>query len=705
MSNIQIQDVNQRVQYTATASQTIFTVPFPFLANSDLVVYQNSTKLDLGSSPGEYGVSGAGNPSGGTVTLVTGATVNDIITIYGNQPIDRTSIYSATISNLTGSDLNNDFNREIIMLKQLYTTQNLMQLTYQPYAQVSQDETVTRDRWLPRLGAGQTWRMNAAGTGFEAIDFDAGGGGAPTDAKYILAEADGSLPSGVNLGALTTGLLKHTVSAGVSTPQTAVNGTDYWAPGDDLTRASAPTSGSDVTNKTYVDALINGLTFLNPVRVASTANFTSTYSNGSSGVGATLTATSNGAASIDGVSLSLNDRVLFKDQSTTYENGIYYVSQVGDGSNPAIYTRTTDFDQPSEIQPGDLVNVREGTANAETFWIQTATVNTIGTDAINFNLFGNNSNNVMTLTGSQTATGQKTFDDLVLGGDMDANSNQINNVTDPTSAQDAATKNYVDSQFSVSSFPYYYINGLKLSNDTDTDHDIQIAVGQATDSTNSANMVLANVLTKQIDANWSAGDNAGGFPSGLTLSNNTWYHMFLIKNPTTGVVDAGFDTSTSAANLLTDATGYTLYRRIGSVLTNGSANIVQFLQIDNMFLWVTPPEDVNSTVTTSDAAYTLSIPPDYRCIAIINFLAFKSANNPSIYMYTSGITSANPTGTVGGGSPLATMRHTTPSTTMGFMAFIPSNTSKQIQARSNIATSSFGIATLGWQDFRGQNNM
>lgn len=416
MSNIKIQDVDQRVQYTAGSSQTEFTIPFPFLENSDIYVYQNSTLLSQGASPGEYGLSGAGSPSGGTMTLVTGATSGDIITIYGDMPIDRTSIYSATLSNLSGSDLNGDFNREVIMLKQVETTQAILQLQYQPYAEVSQDRSVTRDRWLPRLGAAQTWRMNAAGTAFEAIDFDAGGGGAPTDAQYWLSTPDGSLPSAVDLGALTTGLLKHTVSAGVSTPATAVAATDYWAPGNDLTTPNQPANPTDVTNKSYVDSVAAGFNIAYPARVASTANFTSTYDNGTSGVGATLTASSNGAASIDGVSLSLNDRVLFKDQSTTYENGIYYVSQVGDGSNPAIYTRATDYDTPAEMQLGSLVFIREGTVNAETSFVQTTVVTTVGTDAVDFDQFGIGPSNIVTISGAQTITGAKTFNaNVVLG--------------------------------------------------------------------------------------------------------------------------------------------------------------------------------------------------------------------------------------------------------------------------------------------------
>src|SRR3972149_3936128 len=59
---------------------------------------------------------------------------------------------------------------------------------------------------------------------------------------------------------------------------------------------------------------------------------------------------------------------------------------------------------------------------------------------------------------------------------------------------------------------------------------------------------LTTALTKQIDAAWAVGTNQGGLFSGA-VGNTTWYHVFLIRRSDTGVVEAGFDTSVTAANL------------------------------------------------------------------------------------------------------------------------------------------------------------
>lgn len=167
------------------------------------------------------------------------------------------------------------------------------------------------------------------------------------------------------------------------------------------------TLGTDAANKNYVDAVAAGKYFTAPVRVSATGNFAATYNNGISGVGATLTASVNGAASIDGVTLSLNDRVIFPFQTDPIEGGIYTCTDLGSAGTPAVYTRATDYDQPSDIDPGDTIGVLEGTVYAGAFWMQTAIVLTIGTDPITFILSVNP--NVVTLDTAQTITGAKTF--------------------------------------------------------------------------------------------------------------------------------------------------------------------------------------------------------------------------------------------------------------------------------------------------------
>ena len=120
------------------------------------------------------------------------------------------------------------------------------------------------------------------------------------------------------------------------------------------------------------------------VKVATTANLASTYNNGAG----TLTASSNGALSIDGVTVSTNDRVLVKNQTDTKQNGIYVVTATGDGSNPFVLTRSGDADAASEITGGTFTFVEQGTANSENGFVFTHDgTPTLGTTAITVTQF------------------------------------------------------------------------------------------------------------------------------------------------------------------------------------------------------------------------------------------------------------------------------------------------------------------------------
>jgi hypothetical protein len=109
-----------------------------------------------------------------------------------------------------------------------------------------------------------------------------------------------------------------------------------------------------------------------------------TYANGAG----TLTANANGAISVDGVSLSLNDRVLVKDQTTQTQNGIYKVTTVGSGSAAYVLTRTPDANDAAELTGGVFTFVEEGTANADNGYVATHNgIPTFGTTNITFDQF------------------------------------------------------------------------------------------------------------------------------------------------------------------------------------------------------------------------------------------------------------------------------------------------------------------------------
>ena len=146
---------------------------------------------------------------------------------------------------------------------------------------------------------------------------------------------------------------------------------------------------NSLTNKKYVDTVAQGLDIKDAVRVGTTANLTATYSNGSSGVGATLTNSSTQAALvIDGITMVVNDRVMVKDQTTTLQNGLYKVTNIGSGSTNWVLTRTPDGDESTEVNGGSFFFVQEGTVNGDNGYVTTNDGNpTIGTDAITFEQF------------------------------------------------------------------------------------------------------------------------------------------------------------------------------------------------------------------------------------------------------------------------------------------------------------------------------
>ena len=222
--------------------------------------------------------------------------------------------------------------------------------------------------------------------------------GSTSDTDAIQIEADGDIVLSQDLA--VTG--SHTVT-GTTTLNGAVNigdasadavaiaGTATFTPsadfdggftvassqtidmgGNQITNVADPTAAQAAATKAYVDAVKTGLNVKDAVKLASTAALAaSTYANGSSGVGATLTANANGALSLDSVAVSTSDRVLIKNQADASQNGIYTVTNTGGASAAFVLTRATDADTAAEMPGGSFTFVEQGSALADNGFVFT----------------------------------------------------------------------------------------------------------------------------------------------------------------------------------------------------------------------------------------------------------------------------------------------------------------------------------------------
>jgi len=191
---------------------------------------------------------------------------------------------------------------------------------------------------------------------------------------YPLTNPSGYI-SGITSGDVTTALGYTPVNKG----------------GDTMTGAlilnADPTIALGAATKQYVDNIAAGINFHSPVHAATTGNLSATYINGVGGVGATLTATSNGALVVDSYSMLVGDRVLVWQQSAGLQNGIYDVTDAGSPTTPFILTRSSDADNSpaGEVAYGDFTFVIQGTLyGGYGFIMNTSGTVTIGVTSISY---------------------------------------------------------------------------------------------------------------------------------------------------------------------------------------------------------------------------------------------------------------------------------------------------------------------------------
>jgi hypothetical protein len=237
-----------------------------------------------------------------------------------------------------------------------------------------------------------------------------------------------------------------------------------------------PTVGTQAANKEYVDNIASGLTIKNQVVYTTSANLSSVYANGTSdstgglGVVATLTAAVNGALILDGIGVTINQRVLVKDQTDAKQNGIYVTTNPGDAVTKWVLTRATDFNGnllAGTIKPGNYIFVTSGTYLANSSWIVsnsgTSSVTSgaikVGTDVINLAQYSGVPLNIATLgyvtigTWAATPIAEPYISTAVARTESPTFTGHVHVPLTPVDNADATSKKYVDDLI-FASLPY-----------------------------------------------------------------------------------------------------------------------------------------------------------------------------------------------------------------------------------------------------------
>jgi len=229
---------------------------------------------------------------------------------------------------------------------------------------------------------------------FKTISSDSGSFSAASNSASVEFAGGTGISTSASAGTVTvtnTGVLdiqgtanQVDVSSSVGSTTLSLSSTTVF-PGT-VTLNADPTQALHAATKQYVDAVSEGLHIHASVEAATTASVD----------------LSDAPAAIDGVTLTDGMRVLVKNQSNAAQNGIYTYSASADA-----LVRAEDFNTAAEIQGGDFVFVTSGSAYADTGWVQTEKVTTLGTDPINWTQFSGAgtfvAGNGLTLTGNSFA--------------------------------------------------------------------------------------------------------------------------------------------------------------------------------------------------------------------------------------------------------------------------------------------------------------
>jgi len=431
MATLTVNDLTPRAQYTASSSQTIFAYAFPIFEDSDLKVYIGSTLKTLTT---DYSVSGAGTTSGGNVTLTSGATSGDIVTIYRDLPVSRTTDY-ATGGALLAENLNDDLDKLTMMIQQVEYDLNSRTLRFGqfttgiPLSEFTESDTDRAGKVLSFDSNGDPditqelgiWQGNwASGTAYVLRDLIKDTSNSNVYICTTAHTASGSQPISTNAGSGNWALLIDSAAAATSASAAATSATSSAssATAAASSASSASTSASTATTK------------------ASAAS-TSATAAASSATAAASSATSAATAKTAAETAETNAETA-ETNAETAETNAETAQTAAETAQTAAETAQTAAETAKTAAETAETNAETAETNAET---AETNAETAETNAASSATSAASSATAAASSASAAAASADAFDDVYLGG----------KASDPTLDNDGDALTAGDMYFNTSS--------------------------------------------------------------------------------------------------------------------------------------------------------------------------------------------------------------------------------------------------------------
>ena len=354
------------------------------ITGQNLDVSDGSTAIEIDLDSETLGILGGtgltSSASGNNVTMAIDSTV---ATLTGSQTLTNKTINASnnTLSNIPNSSLSNNsvnYGGVTLSLGGSDTTPAFDLTDATNYPTSSLTGTISNSQVATGIDATKIGNGDVTNTELSRIN---------SVTENVQTSLDAKLVKASNLSDVASASTSRT-NLGLGTISTQAS-SNVAITGGSIVGLGSPSQNDEAATKLYVDNLITGLKTRIIVRAATTGNID-------------LTQDLQNNDTLDGVTLATDDKVLIKDQSNNTQNGIYKVVASGTAS------RDPDFDNVDELA-GQMIIVKEGSVNADSFHLCTTDSGTIGSAAILFTQVTPSSGGTVTQVGIAQAGSEFTI--------------------------------------------------------------------------------------------------------------------------------------------------------------------------------------------------------------------------------------------------------------------------------------------------------